>query len=128
LECLGPVAHRGDPKPKRNRSGGFGVSPAAVILRRQQKDIDMSDFDNTNRGALFRNEDKDPNNDKDRDYNGSLNVNGEEFWLSAWVKTSKAGKKYMSLSVKPKVWKGDGEAKGEKKSITEDFDGDSIPF
>ena len=30
-------------------------------------------------------------------------MGGEKFWLNAWVKTSKAGQKYMSLSIKPKT-------------------------
>jgi hypothetical protein len=30
------------------------------------------EYDNTNRGALFRNDDKDPNDDKERDYNGQV--------------------------------------------------------
>jgi hypothetical protein len=57
-------------------------------------------FDNTNRGVLFKNKDK--TDDKHADYQGNANVNGEEFWLNAWIKTSKKGTKYMSLSLKPK--------------------------
>jgi uncharacterized protein (DUF736 family) len=57
-------------------------------------------YDNTNRGALFKNEGKE--SDSHPDYQGNINVGGKEFWLSAWIKESKAGKKYMSLSVKPK--------------------------
>jgi len=57
-------------------------------------------YDNTNRGALFKNLDKE--NPKHADYNGNINVNGEEFWLNAWIKESKNGVKYMSLSLKPK--------------------------
>lgn len=61
----------------------------------------MSDFDNTNRGALFRNDKQ--GNEKWPDYTGSLNVNGEEFWISAWLRESKKGQKYMSLSVESKT-------------------------
>lgn len=60
----------------------------------------MSDYDDTNRGALFRNERKEA--ETHADYNGTINVNGQEFWINSWLKESKAGKKYMSLSVKPK--------------------------
>jgi hypothetical protein len=59
------------------------------------------DFDNTNRGVLFKNEDK--QSDRHADYRGNINVGGQEFWLDAWLKTSKAGKKFMSLSIKPKM-------------------------
>src|SRR5262249_57952291 len=54
------------------------------------------DYANTNRGALFRNDDKDPSNDKDRDYSGSLNVEGTEYWISGYVRTSKSGRKFLT--------------------------------
>lgn len=60
----------------------------------------MSDYDNTDRGALFKNDKKD--SDAHPDYKGSINVGGTEYWLSSWIKTSAAGAKYMSLSVKAK--------------------------
>jgi hypothetical protein len=56
-------------------------------------------YDNINRGALFRDEKK--ADEKDRDYSGSINIDGKEFWISGWVKESKAGKKFLSLRVKP---------------------------
>jgi len=64
----------------------------------------MAEYDDTNRGALFKNADK--ANEQQPDYTGSLNVGGKDFWLNAWLKTSKKGQKYMSVSVKPKTAKG----------------------
>ena len=58
------------------------------------------EYDNTNRGALFR---ADKEKENDRDYSGTLDVNGVAYWVSGWVKTSSAGNKYLSLSVKPKA-------------------------
>lgn len=58
------------------------------------------DYDNRNKGVLFKN-DKD-GNERRPDYRGSINVNGQDFDLSAWIKSSKKGDKYMSLSVQPK--------------------------
>ena len=57
-------------------------------------------YDNTNRGVLFKNNKKElPNH---ADYTGNVNVDGHEYWLNAWIKDSKAGTKFMSLSVRPK--------------------------
>jgi len=82
------------------------------------------EYDNTNRGALFRNEDKDPNDDKDRDYSGSINIEGTEYWLSGWIKTSKNGRKFLSLSVKPKK---QDKPPATNKPRADDLN-DSIPF
>jgi hypothetical protein len=80
------------------------------------------EFDNRNRGALFKNEEKDGEND--REYSGTLDVEGTEYWLSGWVRTSKkSGKKYLSLSIKPKQDK----PPATNKSRAGDF-GDEIAF
>ena len=61
----------------------------------------MAEYETNNRGALFKNEDKqEPTH---ADYNGSIVVDGVEFWLNAWIKEAKSGGKFMSLSVKPKA-------------------------
>ena len=57
-------------------------------------------YDNSNRGALFKDEHK--AKPEDRDYSGSINIGGTDYWLSGWVKTSQKGAKFLSLSVKPK--------------------------
>lgn len=57
-------------------------------------------YDETNRGALFKEDEK--KSDNHPDYKGKINVNGQDFWLSAWIKTAETGRKYMSLSVQPK--------------------------
>jgi hypothetical protein len=85
----------------------------------------MTGYDNTNRGALFRNDAKDPTDDKERDYSGTLNIAGDEYWLSGWVRTSKNGRKFLSLSVKPKPKQDNPPA--TNKSRADDF-GDEIAF
>jgi hypothetical protein len=57
-------------------------------------------YDNRNTGALFKNDKG--GNERRPDYRGTINVNGTDYDLSAWLKSSKAGAKYMSLSVQPK--------------------------
>lgn len=60
----------------------------------------MSQYDNTNRGVLFKNDRKEK--DTQPDYTGSLNVDGVEFFLDAWLKDSQSGRRFMSVSVKRK--------------------------
>lgn len=60
----------------------------------------MTQYDNTNRGAFFKELEK--KSDKHPDYKGTLNVGGVDYWLSGWIKESQAGKKFMSLSVEAK--------------------------
>lgn len=63
------------------------------------------EFDRTNTGLLFNNQDR-KEKDTDRDYGGSINVDGVDYWLSGWIKISnKTGAKFVSLSVQPKVQK-----------------------
>ena len=76
-------------------------------------------YDNTNSGALFRNDKK--ASEKHPDYRGDINVGGKDFWVSAWVKTSKKGTKFMSLSVTEK------ESVQKVAPVADDFDED-LPF
>ena len=85
----------------------------------------MSDYNNTNSGTLFKNDDK--QTDKHPDYRGQINVGGTEYWLSAWVKVSKKGAKFMSLSVQPKEQRQERRS-GPQRSTTEEFDDDLPPF
>lgn len=56
----------------------------------------MAEYSNDNRGVLFRNDKKE--SDKHPDYKGRIDIDGTEYWLSAWIKKSKDGETYMSLS------------------------------
>lgn len=56
-------------------------------------------FDNTNRGILSRNTNR--KSDSHPEFSGTINVDGTDYWLSAWVKEGNKGK-FFSLSVKQK--------------------------
>jgi uncharacterized protein (DUF736 family) len=57
-------------------------------------------YDNNNKGALFKNKDRQSENHPL--YKGNITIDGVEYWLSSWLKKSKAGETFMSLSVQPK--------------------------
>ena len=83
------------------------------------------EYDNRDRGVLYKNENKTSENHPD--YSGSVNVAGTDFWLSGWLKESKKdGKKFFSLSVRPK---GDAAPKlVNKPKKSSDFDDLEVPF
>lgn len=90
----------------------------------------MPEYDNSMRGVLFRNDKKE--SEKHPDYKGNGEVNGVEVWVSAWIKTSKKGAKYMSLSFENK--EGQAVASQDVPIETSDFErptpaaDDDIPF
>ena len=106
-------------------AGRFG-EPAEIsyriIKQKRTEAMATEQYDNTNRGALFKNEEKE--NERHADYRGSINVDGTEFWLNAWIKTSsKTGKKFMSLSIKPKQ----APAAKPQSTLGDDMN-DEVPF
>jgi hypothetical protein len=42
----------------------------------------MTEYDNTNRGSIWKNEKKEK--DTHPDFTGSANVDGHDYWVSAW--------------------------------------------
>ena len=61
----------------------------------------MSDYDNTNSGALFKNNTKEEGDNRP-DMTGVVDVEGKEYRVSAWSNTSSKGMKYLSLKVSEK--------------------------
>ena len=57
-------------------------------------------YDNTNRWVLFKNDRKEK--ETQPDMTGNINVDGKEFWLSAWTKQSEKWTKFLSISIKEK--------------------------
>lgn len=56
-------------------------------------------YDNTNSGVIFKNDRKET--ERHPDYKGSLDVRGEEFWISGWIKEGKNGK-FISIAINEK--------------------------
>lgn len=83
------------------------------------------DYDDTNRGALFKN-DMTGKSENFPPYGGSVNVDGKEYWISAWVKEGKRGK-FFSLAVKPKEDKPQRQQSSDAAPARDDFV-DGIPF
>lgn len=81
-------------------------------------------YDRTNTGSIFTNDRKEK--DTHPDSTGSANIDGKEYWINAWRKTSQNGKKFLSLSFRPK------EEKPVPSAVSvptgDDFEDDDIPF
>lgn len=71
-------------------------------------------------GTLFKNEKKEKDNHPD--YTGNCMVGGVKKDMSAWIKTSKSGKKFMSIAFK-EPFKKDG-----RRDDVEPLDRDDIGF
>ena len=80
------------------------------------------DYDNTNRGAIFKNE---KTKDTQPDYTGKLNVGGREFRVASWIKQSKQGTNFMSLSVEP--WEDKGQQSQQPQQAAP-ISSNDIPF
>lgn len=83
------------------------------------------EYDNTNSGALFKNDKKEK--ETRPDYIGSINVGGKDFWISSWLKTSQKGQKFMSLAVTEKDAQPQTQKAAPEAPVDVDFD-DDIPF
>ena len=87
----------------------------------------MSDFDNTNRGSIWKN-DRMRDGKQDPQFTGTLNVEGVEYYVNAWLRKAgaKTGAPSMTFSINRK------DANRAPNPATQpapqdEFDGD-IPF
>jgi hypothetical protein len=89
----------------------------------------MTEYDNTNRWTLNKNKEK--RDEGDKDYNGSVNIDGKEYWLNGWIKNGKNGA-FISGTVKAKEPRGQSAPKrsdpiSSGRSLKVDMD-DDVPF
>jgi uncharacterized protein (DUF736 family) len=102
----------------------------------------MTDYDNTNKGILFEEEARKSLNHPH--YTGKLDVEGKEYRIAAWERTTKTGQPILSLAIsEPREQReavtdsGYEQAKAKAQEIKdrvaevnedEPIDLDSIPF
>jgi uncharacterized protein (DUF736 family) len=80
-----------------------------------------------NSGSLFKNDRKEKENQPD--YTGTGMCGGEEIRISAWLKTAKSGKKFLSMSFQPKVEDHQNEKpKRQVGGMSDAAMDDEIPF
>jgi hypothetical protein len=88
----------------------------------------MSQYDNNMQGVLFKNDKRE--SDSHPHAKGSAEINGVEYWVSAWTNTDKNGNKYQKLKFTPKEetnQRGRQQARQVVDSGGGDFD-DDLPF
>ena len=83
----------------------------------------MSDYDDTNRGAIFKN---DKTADNQPDYTGKINVDGVEKRIALWIRESKSGTKYMSAAISDPQ-PAQSQPQGQPQTLAQAVD-DAIPF
>lgn len=91
-------------------------------------------YDDTNRGQIWKNEKK--STDKHPDFTGSLNVDGKDYWVSAWKRREGAADRApaLSFSIKAKDGKPQESSRpasapeGRRASMKDALDDDEIPF
>jgi hypothetical protein len=84
----------------------------------------MSNYDNTNRGSVWKNERKETENHPD--FTGSLNVEGVEYWVSGWKRKEGANPNApaLSFSIKAK----EQNSQGMRNDQPHEGDDGDIPF
>ena len=75
-----------------------------------------------NSGSLFKNDRRETENHPN--YKGDGLINGKEVWISAWVKETTTGSKFMSISFQNK---NDVNAVSSSKPVVE-FEDEDLPF
>ncbi|MCK5445675.1 MAG: hypothetical protein KAI73_08630 [Rhodospirillaceae bacterium] len=89
----------------------------------------MTEYDNTNKGQIWKNDKKDTPNHPD--FKGSIDVEGVEYWLSGWLRDKDGNPKApaMRFSIQKKeAQSGGGETAPGSDGIGGGDDPDRIPF
>lgn len=89
-------------------------------------------YDNNMSGTLFKNDEK-REGKHDADYRGQCEINGQKFWMNAWINIAKqTGSKYMRIVFKEQEARSDvapeGAPEGKPKYPELDDDLSEVPF
>jgi hypothetical protein len=76
-------------------------------------------------GSLFKNDRKEK--DTHADYRGSALIDGDEYWLDAWINKDRNGNSYMSLKFKLKDTGRVADGRPQPAAFGTDLD-DNVPF
>lgn len=79
-----------------------------------------------NTGSVFVNDKRE--SEKHPNVKGSALIDGKEYWMDGWTKTTADGKKWQSFSFKPKDTAKGGQSKPSKATPAAFDDDSSIPF
>ena len=82
-------------------SGSTSAETGKWLEGHKKRKSNMAFEQNDNSGSLFKN-DRKREGKQDADYQGSIKVEGKEFWLNAWLNKDKNGRTYMGLRLKRK--------------------------
>lgn len=80
----------------------------------------MSQYDNNNRGVLFKNDYK--KEEKHPDYTGTAEVEGVQKSMSAWIKKRDDGRSFMSIAFS------EPRPKKDATESTAEQDDNDVPF
>lgn len=80
-------------------------------------------YDNTNRGVLFKNDRK--TKDSHPDYKGNANLDGRDYWVSAWIKKGAKGT-FMSMSYEAKDAAPEGHPERFAKAAQQQWPGATV--
>jgi hypothetical protein len=83
----------------------------------------MSYTQRDNSGSMFKNERKEK--ETHADYRGECLIDGKEYYMDVWLKVADSGRKWMSLSFKPK---GGPKQQARQEPRRPQFDDSDIPF
>jgi hypothetical protein len=82
-----------------------------------------SGYDNNNKGTISKNDKK--TEPKHKDYSGSAVIDGQEYWISGWIKDGRNGK-FLSLAFDLKDK--NKASSSSRASNQEESSDDEMPF